>query len=100
MTPTHAPLTKKNQLLISIKLPEPKPFNSNTMQAHMWLSILEHYFIAVGFTYTANKAADTEAACQYVVVLMEVNAARWMDRLEVQGHAQNSFPELEKLFIS
>ena len=64
MTPTHAPLeNNKNQSQISITLPEPKPFNGNTIQAHIWLSTLECYFIAVGLTYTAIEAADTEAAC-------------------------------------
>ena len=28
------------------------------------------------------------------------NAARWMDRLEVQGSAKNIFPELDKLLIN
>ena len=67
------------------------------MQSHTWFYILKHYFIAVGLTYIATKAADTEAACQYAVVLMAGNTARWMDRLEVQGHALNSFLEFEKL---
>ena len=52
----------------------------------------------VGLTYTATKAAGMEAAYQYAVVLMAGNAARWMDSLEVQGHALNSFMEFEKLF--
>ena len=101
MTPTHAPLANnKNQPQISIKLAEPKPFNSNTIQACAWLSALKWYFIVVGLTFTATEAADMEAACQYTVVLMAGNAARWIDRLEVQGHAPNSFLEFEKLFIN
>ena len=31
---------------------------------------------------------------------MAGNVARWMDTLEVQGHALNSFPKFEKLFIN
>ena len=57
-------------------------------------------FIAIGLTYKATKAADTLAACQYAVALMAGNATRWMDRLEVQGHAPNNFMEFEKLFIN
>ena len=53
------------------------------MQAILWLSTLKQYFVVVGLTYTATKAADTEAMCQYTVVLMAGNAARWIDRLEV-----------------
>ena len=66
----------------------------------MWLSALKCYFIVVGLTYTAIEAADTEAAHKYAVVLMASNTARWMDRLEVQGHAPNGFPEFKKLFIN
>ena len=69
------------------------------MQAHAWLSTLKRYFIAVGLTYKATEAADTLAACQDTVALMTGNAARWMDRLEVQGYAPNSFLEFEKLFL-
>ena len=99
--PIHALLANnKNQTQITIKLAEPKQFNGNTMQACTWVLTLKHYFIVVGIAYTATKAADTEAACQYAVVLISGNTARWMDRLEVQGHAPNSFPEFEKLFIN
>ena len=66
------------------------------MQAHVWLSTLKRYFIAVGLVYKATEASDTLAACQYAVVLMAGNVARWMDRLEVQGHAPNSFPGIQK----
>ena len=66
----HTLLANKNWPQISIKLVEPRSFNSNTMQAQACLSTLKHYFIAVGITYTATKAADTEAACQYAVVLI------------------------------
>ena len=77
MIPVHAPLTnKKNWPQISIKLAEPKLFYSNTMQARIWLSTFKHHFMAVGLTYTATKAADTEAVCQYVVAQMSGNAAR------------------------
>ena len=69
------------------------------MQAQAFLSALKHYFIAVGITYIATKAADTEIACQYFVVLMAGNIARWMDRWEVQRNAPNSFLEYDKLFI-
>ena len=31
---------------------------------------------------------------------MAGNAARWMDRLEVQGHTPSSFLEFEKLLIN
>ena len=48
----------------------------------------------------ATKAAETEAACQYTVVLMIGNAARQMDKLEVQSHTPNSSPEFEKLSIN
>ena len=48
--------------------------------------------IAIGLIYKATEAADTLAACQYAVVLMAGNAARWLYRLEVQGHIPNSFP--------
>ena len=82
-----------------MKLAEPKPFNGNNMEARMWLSTLKCYFNTVGLTYTATEAADTQAVYQYTVVLMGGNAARWMDRLEVQGHAPNSFLDFDKLFI-
>ena len=75
-------------------------FNSNTTQAWAWLSALEYYLIAFGITYTATDIDNKVAAYQYAVVLMIGNAAKWMDRLEVQGHAPNSFPEFEKLFIN
>ena len=88
-----------NRSQINIKSVDPKPFDSNTMQARMWLSTLKCYFIVVGLIYTATEAADTEAACQYTVVLMAGNIARWMDKLEVQGHAPSSFLEFKKLFI-
>ena len=101
MIPAYAPLAySNNQPQISIKLVEPKPFNGNTMQAQTWLFTLKQYFIAIGLIYKATKAAETLAACQYAVALMAGNAARWMNRLEVQGHAPNSFPEFEKLFIN
>ena len=101
MIPTYAPLIySNNQPQISIKLVEPKPFNGNTLQAHVWLSTLKWYFIAVGLVYKATKASGTLAACQYAVALMAGNMARWMDMLEVQGHALNSFSEFEKLFIN
>ena len=70
------------------------------MQAHICLSALKWYFIAIGLTYKATKAADTLAACHYAVALIAGNAVRWMDRPEVQGHALNSFLELKKLFIN
>ena len=79
---------------------EPKPFNGNTMQAHTWLFTLKLYFIAVGLIYKATKASGTLTVYQYAVALMASNAARWMDRLEVQGHALHSFPEFKKLFIN
>ena len=52
----------------------------------------------VGLTYIATEAADIKAVCQYAVALMAGNAARWMDRLEVQGNTPNSFSEFKKLF--
>ena len=77
MIPAYTPLTQnRNQPQISIKLAKPKPFNSNTMQAHVCLSTLKYYFIVVGLTYAATKAADTQAACHYAVVLMSGNAAQ------------------------
>ena len=101
MIPGCAPVANSNnQLQISIKLAELKPFTGNTILACAWLSTLKWYFIAVGLTYKATKAADTLAVGQYAVALMAGNATRWIDRLEVQGHAPNSFPEFEKLFIN
>ena len=44
------------------------------MQAKVWLSGIKHYFIAVGITYIASNAANTEAAYQYAVALMGGNA--------------------------
>ena len=76
MLPVHAPLAIKNQLQIIIKLAKPRPFNGNTIQAHIWLSTLKCYLIVVGLTYTATKASDTEAAYQYAVGLMAGNAAK------------------------
>ena len=70
------------------------------MQACAGLSALKQYFIAVGLIYKATKASGTLAACQYAMALMAGNAARWMDRLEVKGHASNSFLEFKKLFIN
>ena len=95
-----APLANTKRLQISIKLAEPKPFNGNTTQACAELSILKCYFFMVDLTYTATKAADTEAACQYAVVLMASNAVRYMNRLEVQSHALDSFPEFQKFFLN
>ena len=100
MTPMHAPLANKNKVEIRIKLEEPRPFYGNTMQAYAWLYALKYYYILVGLTYTATKAADTEASCQYAVALMSGYTAIWMDRLEVQGHAPKSYLEFEKLFIN
>ena len=85
-----------NQPQISIKLVEPKPFNGNTTQACAWLSALKRYFIAVGLIYKATEASGTLAAYQYAVALMAGNTARWMDRLEVQGHAPNSSSRIQK----
>ena len=48
----------------------------------------------------ATKAVDTEAACQSAVVLMGGSIERWMDSLEVQGNATNSFIKFKKLFIN
>ena len=77
MAPMYALLANnKNELKISIKLAEPKLFNSNTMKDCPWLSTLKRYFIVVGLTYMAQKAADTEAACQDAVALISGNAAR------------------------
>ena len=42
----------------------------------MWLSALKQYFIAIGLTYKATKAANTLAVCQYAVVLMAGKVAR------------------------
>ena len=73
----HAPLANNNnQLQIDIKIAEPKPFNDNTMQACAWLSTLKRCFIAVGLTYIATEAANTQAACHYAVGLMAGNASR------------------------
>ena len=84
MIPAHAPLVNNNnQPQTNIELVEPKLFNGNTMQAYAWLSALKWYFITVGLTYAATKAADTLAACQYTVALKSSNTARWIDRLEV-----------------
>ena len=58
----HVPLANHNKLKIIIKLVDPKPLNGNIMQASAWLSFLEYYFIVFGLIYTANKAANTEAA--------------------------------------
>ena len=77
-----------------------KPFNGYTMQAWACLSALKCYFIAVGISYIATKAADTEVACQYIVILIEGYTTRWIDRLEVQSNPPNSFLEFEKLFIN
>ena len=76
MIPVHAPLANHNPPQSSIRLLELKPFNDNIMQAHVWLSALKCYFIAVVLTYTATRTANTEALCQYTVVLMAGNTAR------------------------
>ena len=57
------------------------------MQAQAWLSTLKYYFFVTRIPYVATKAANTEAACQYAVVLMGGNNVRWMNRLKVQGNA-------------
>ena len=54
----------------------------------------------VGITFIATKLANTEAVYQYIMALMGVNALIWMDRLEAQGNAPNSFLEFEKLSIN
>ena len=46
------------------------------MQAQPWLSTLKYYFIVVGITYIATKAADPEEACQCSVALTVGNAIR------------------------
>ena len=77
MTPERAPLIHiNNQPQISIKLAEPKPFNGNTMQAHIWLSALKQYFIAIGLVYKATEASGTLAVCQYAVALMAGNTGK------------------------
>ena len=43
----------------------------------------------------AIETADRVAACQNAVVLMGRNAERWMERLDIQGNALNSFMEFE-----
>ena len=48
---------------LNIKLVESRPFNGNTTQAQSWFFALNCYFIAVGITYMATEAADTEAVC-------------------------------------
>ena len=53
-----------------------------------------------GITYTVTKAADTEAAYLYALVLMVGNAARWMNGIDIQDNALGSCPEFEKLFIN
>ena len=53
------------------------------MQAHMWLSVLKWYFIAIGHIYKATEVSAILAACQYALALVAGNVARWMDRLEV-----------------
>ena len=70
------------------------------MQAQAWLFTLKHYFIVVGINYIATNTTDTEAGCWFAVVLIRGNAARWMDRLVIQGNAPNSFLEFDKLFIN
>ena len=83
MTTSYAPLANNNyQPQMSIRLAERKPFTGKTMQACVWLFILKRYFIATGFIYKSTETADTPAACQYAVVLMVGNAARWMDMLK------------------
>ena len=77
MIPVHAPLAKNNNWLkISIKLSEPKLFTNNTMQACAWLSTVKRYVIAIGLIHKAINAANTLAACQYVVTVMAGNTAR------------------------
>ena len=46
--------------------------------------------------YIGPKAADPDEVCQYAVVLMGGNAARWMDRLEVQGNALKQLRRIQK----
>ena len=70
------------------------------MQAQMWLLTLKQYSIAVSLTYIATKAAYTEAVYQYIVLQIASSTSRKIDGLEVQGHALNSFPKFEKLFIN
>ena len=60
----------------------------------------KHYFIAVGITFIATKAAETEAVCQYIVALMGGNAARWIDKLKVQSNTPNNLLEFEMLFMN
>ena len=55
---------------------DPKPINDKIIQAWAWLSALKCYFIIIGITCIATKAADAEAACQYAMALMGGNAAR------------------------
>ena len=99
MIPAHGPLAKRNQPIISIKLAKLKSFNGNTTHAPVWLSTIKCYYIVVGITYIASSTANTEAAYQYAVALIGGNAARWMDKLKVQGNAPNSFLEFDKVFI-
>ena len=74
-----------------------KSFNNISTLA---LSTLKCYYFVVVIIYIATKSANTESACQYTVKKMECNAERWMDTLEVQGNALNSFLQLKKLYIN
>ena len=54
----------------------------------------------VGITILFVETANPQLTCQYTVVLMEGNVERWMNRLEVQESAPNTFLGFEKLFFN
>ena len=66
----------------TVKLPEPPRFSGNMKEARSWLTTLRRFFNAAGFH--EDHEADQLRMCKVAVALMVGDAARWMDRLEVQ----------------
>ena len=60
------------------------------------MSAVKRYFIVVGLD--EDEAAHSEWMVHICCDLMYGNAARWMDRLELQGDAPASIQEFQLVF--
>lgn len=74
---------------VSVKLPEPKAFYGDNKLARSWLSAIRRYFAAVELD--EDEPADTIRMCTLACALMQGNAARWLDRLELSNDMPANF---------
>ena len=68
---------------LTVRLPEPKSFYGDHKLARAWISSVRRYFTAVGLD--EDDEAHSERMASICCALMQGNAARWMDRLELQN---------------